>query len=47
VVEDHVEDPSVHGWIILKLIFEWWDWGGGGAWTGSVWQRIGRGGGLL
>ena len=40
----HVEDPSVDGRIILKWIFEWMD---GGTWTGSVWLRIGTGGGLL
>jgi hypothetical protein len=32
------------GRIILKLIFEKWD---GGAWTESIWLRIGTGGGLL
>jgi hypothetical protein len=37
---DHLED----GRIILKWIFENWD---GEAWTGSIWLRIGTGGGLL
>jgi hypothetical protein len=31
--------------IILKWIFKKWD--GGGAWTGLVWLRTGKGGGLL
>jgi hypothetical protein len=30
---------------ILKWLFE--KWNGGGAWTGSIWLRIGTGGGLL
>jgi hypothetical protein len=40
--EDHLEDPSVDGRIILKWIFERLDEG-----TGSIWLRIGTGGGLL
>jgi hypothetical protein len=40
---DHMEFPVVDGTIILKLIFRKWN----GAWTGSIWLRIGRGGGLL
>jgi hypothetical protein len=42
--EDHLEYQGVDGKIILKLIFERLD---GGAWTGSIWPRIGTGGGLL
>jgi hypothetical protein len=41
---DHLEDPSVDGRVILKWIFEKWD---RMAWTGSIWLRIGTGGGLL
>jgi hypothetical protein len=37
-------DPSVDERIILKWIFGRLD---GGAWTGSIWLRIGTGGGLL
>jgi hypothetical protein len=32
-----------YGRIILKWIFEKWD----GAWTGSIWLRIRKNGGLL
>jgi hypothetical protein len=39
-----LEDPGIDVWIILKWIFERL---GVGAWTGSVWLRIGTGGGLL
>jgi hypothetical protein len=39
-----LEDPAVDGRIILKWIFETWDVG---AWTGSIWLRIGIGGVLL
>jgi hypothetical protein len=41
---NHLKDPDVDGRIILKWIFERLD---GGAWTGSIWLRIGTGGGLL
>jgi hypothetical protein len=39
---DHLEDPSVEGRIILKLIFRKWDME---AWTGMIWHRIETGGG--
>jgi hypothetical protein len=39
-----LDDPGVDGRIILKRIFERL---GGGAWTGSIWLRIGISGGLL
>ena len=35
---DRSENPGVDGRIILKCILEQWD---GGAWTGSMWLRIG------
>jgi hypothetical protein len=41
---NRLEDPGVDGRIILKCIFERFD---GMAWTGSIWPRIGTGGGLL
>jgi hypothetical protein len=41
---NHLEDPGVDERIILKWIFEKWD---GVARTGSMWPRIGTGGGLL
>jgi hypothetical protein len=41
---DHLKDPGVDGRIILKWIFEKWY---RGAWTGSIWLRIGIGDGLL
>ena len=41
---DHVEYPCVGRRIILRWIFRKWDVG---AWTGSIWLRIGRGGGHL
>jgi hypothetical protein len=39
---DHLEDRGVDVRIILKWILEKWN----GAWTGSIWLRIGTGGGL-
>ena len=41
---DHMGDPDVDGRIKLRLIFRKWDVG---VWTGSVWLRIGTGGGNL
>ena len=38
----HLEDPDVDETIILRWIFWKWDVG---AWTGSIWLRIGTGGG--
>jgi hypothetical protein len=40
----HWGDPDVDGRIILKLIFRKWNVM---AWTGSMWLRIGTGGGHL
>jgi len=37
-------DPSINGRIILRRIFRKWDVG---LWTGSIWLRIGTGGGHL
>jgi len=41
---DHLEDQGVDGTIILRWIF--WRWNVG-AWTGSIFLRIGTGGGHL
>jgi len=41
---DHWEDPNVDGRIILRWIFRKWDVR---ALTGSMWLRIGKGGGPL
>ena len=38
---DHLEDPGVDGRTILRWMFRRWD---EGAWTGSIWLRIGTGG---
>jgi hypothetical protein len=43
-VGEQLEDPGVDGRIILEWILEKRD---GGAWTGSIWLRIGTDGGLL
>jgi hypothetical protein len=41
---DHLEDPGVSGRITLRWIFRKRNVG---AWTGSIWLRIGTGGGHL
>jgi len=41
---DHLEVPGVDGRITLGWIFRKWDVG---AWNGSIWLRIGTGGGHL
>ena len=41
---DHLDDPGVDGSTILRWIFTKLDVGG---WTGSIWLRIGTGGGHL
>jgi len=41
---DHLEDPGVDGWKILKWIFRKWDVG---TWIGSIRFGIGTGVGLL
>jgi hypothetical protein len=40
---DHMEHSGIDGRIILKRIFKMWV----GAWTASIWFRIGTAGGLL
>jgi hypothetical protein len=40
---DHSEDPGVEESIILRWNFRKWD----AAWTGLIWLRIGKDGGLL
>jgi hypothetical protein len=39
---NHLKDPGVDGRIILRCIFSKWDVG---AWFGSIWLRIRKGGG--
>jgi hypothetical protein len=41
---DHLEVPGVDGRIISRCIFMKWDVR---AWTGSMWFRVGTGGGHL
>jgi len=41
---DHLEDPGIDGRIILRWIVRKWDWK---VRTGSIWLRIGTGGGHL
>ena len=41
---DHLEDPGVDWWTILRWIFRKWD---EVLWTGSSWLRKGTGGGRL
>jgi hypothetical protein len=41
---DHLEDQGVEGTIILRCPFRKWN---GGGWTGTIWFRIGTGGGHL
>ena len=41
---EHLGDPGIDGRIILGWIIREWDVG---AWTGSIWLRIGTGGGHL
>jgi len=38
---NHLEDPGVDERLILRSVFRKWDVG---AWTGSIWVRIGTGG---
>jgi len=41
---DQLGDPGVDGSVTLRWIFRKWDVG---VWTGSIWLRIGTGGGHL
>jgi hypothetical protein len=40
--KNHLEDTGLDGRIILRRLFRKWDVG---AWNGSMWLRIGTGGG--
>jgi len=40
----YLEDSALDGMIILRWVFRKWDVG---SWTGSIWLRIGTGGGHL
>jgi hypothetical protein len=40
----HLGNPGIDGRIILRWIFRKWEVG---VWTGSIWLRIGTGGGHL
>jgi hypothetical protein len=42
--KSHLEDPGIDGRIILRWIFRTWDVR---AWTGSIWLKVGTGGGHL
>jgi hypothetical protein len=42
--KNHLDDPEEDGMIILRWVFRKRYWA---AWTGSVWLRIGTGGGSL
>ena len=41
---DHLGDPCIGGRLIIRWILRKWDVG---VWTGSIWLRIGTGGGHL
>jgi hypothetical protein len=41
---DHLKDSGVDGRIVLRLVSSKWEVG---AWTGSIWLKIGTGGGHL
>jgi hypothetical protein len=40
----HLEDPNLYGRVIIRWNFRKWDVE---AWSGSIWLRIGTGGGNL
>ena len=42
--KNHMGDPGLDGRLILRWIFRKWE---SGVWTGSMWLRIGTGGGRL
>ena len=42
--KSHLEDPVLDRRIILRWIYKKWDVG---AWTRSIWLRLGTGGGVL